>query len=102
MAQVYQDGILLGIRPLDFVDKKTGEVVQGVKLVLARPADDEKYEGVGYTIFDLKHMGSEGLSSYSRFKSQCDKLFMQAVRVECDMIPGGKSFRLKPLSVSLA
>jgi len=100
MANCVQEGILINIRALDFPDKKTGEVVKALKLTLARPVTNPQYEGFGYVLFDLVHYGEVGLKKYGDFMIQAKDLILESVKVDCDLIPNGKSLKLIPLSIS--
>lgn len=100
MANCVQEGILINIRALDFPDRKTGEVIKALKVTLARPVADPQREGFGYVLFDLVHFGEIGFKKYGDFMKQGKDLILEPVKVDCDLIPNGKSLKLIPLSIS--
>lgn len=102
MANVIETGVLLGIRPLDFVNKQTGEAIKGVKIVMARPAREPQYDGYGMTVYDLNLMGDTALSKTNQFLEQSKGLFMKLVDVHCEMVLSGKRQKLFPISISVA
>jgi len=102
MASLTQTGILLSIRPLDFVNKENGEEIKGVKVILARPSENPQYDGYGMVVFDLMHIGVEGLSKVPNLVRQSSGLFLRPVNVECDLQMTGKRVKLIPLSIASA
>lgn len=102
MTTIVQTAVLLAVKPLDFADKKTGEMIRGVKLVLARPSENPRYEGYGMSIFDLLHLGDEGLAKAPSFIQQAAGLYMRYVDVECDILLSGNRTRFIPLSIAAA
>lgn len=102
MSTIDQQGVLLTVKPLDFVDKETGEVVKGVQLILCRPSENPMYEGYGMTVFKLVHFGEEGFAKVQRFIEQARGLYMRSVLVSCLPVLSGSKLRLVPLDISPA
>jgi len=102
MGQSVEEGILIQVRPLDFVDKRDGKPVQGVKVVLGRPASRPEYDGEGFVPFDLTDMSSTGLKLVHKLQDEARDLYLQPVFVTCETIRTGKSTQYLPRSISVA
>lgn len=96
---IEQPGILLGIKALDFLDKDTKQPVQGLKIVLARPAKQPEYDGWGYVPFDLKDMSLEGLARARELAAGAANFFMTDVVVQCAVDLSGRFPRYQPRSI---
>lgn len=102
MGQSIEEGVLIQVRPLDFTDKRDGKQVQGVKVVLARPASRHEYDGEGYVPFDLTDMSALGLRLVPKLQDEARDLYLQPVFVTCETIRTGKNTQYLPRSISVA
>jgi hypothetical protein len=100
MAMVDEVGILLGIKPIDFINKQNGESVKFLKIVLARQAFDPQYDGYGLVVYDLMVPGAEGLAKLPDFLHQSKDLFLKKVVVTCESYRSGKNRRDVPISIA--
>jgi len=96
---VEQPGILLGIKALDFLDKDTSKPIQGLKIVLARPAKEPDFDGWGYVPFDLKDMSREGLERAREMAAGAANFFLTDVVVQCSVDLSGRFPRYYPRAI---
>lgn len=92
--------ILSGLRPLDFTNKETGELVRGFTLNLLRPCKDSKYEGFGYWSYSMTSIGDDAYRLLPELIRASKDLFLHPVIISCEMDFRGKLFRPIPVSLS--
>lgn len=99
---IEQRGVILNIKPLHFTDKSTGELVRGLKVILGRPASEDRheYDGFGYVPFDLRDISPAGLTRASSLIEQVKDCWLQEVVVDCEVDLSNSRFpRFKPISI---
>lgn len=103
MGTMVEEGILIQVKGVDFQDKQDpNKRVQGVKIVLARPAHDPNFEGEGFVPFDLADYTVAGLRLLGKLQDEARDLYLQPVHVVCETIRTGKLTKYLPRSISVA
>ena len=87
-----EKGILLTVKPMDFVARDTGQVFQGCKIFLCRPATDPQFEGWGMHVYFLRVPGIDGLKMAEDFNKQANGLYMRSVEIDCELRQMGRSW----------
>lgn len=92
----------MGVKMLDFEDKRNpGKRVQGLKVVMAKPASEPEFDGYGYVIFDLKDMSTYGMHFAAEFVAKCKDLWLQEVSVSCVADLSGRFPRFLPRDIAI-
>lgn len=90
-------GVLLKVQRYSFEDEKEkGRFIEGGKVVLGIPPEDNQANDVsGFVFQELK----ADFSSYSRLATEAKGLFGLPVAVECELLLKGKAVALKAVSI---
>jgi len=90
-------GVLLKVQRYSFEDEKErGRIIEGGKIVIGIPPEDEQKNDVtGFVFQELK----ADYSGYSLFSKQASPLIGKRVSVECELLLKGRSVGLKAISI---